>query len=291
MKDLEPPNPDYREYSKKFLIGIPIAVFGVAVGILLLWTIMTGAPVDRAMVFTGGTELRIDVSSDVADPEAEIEGTFDREIESITSVSATNAYIVRFADEDGEAEVFEDKIEENEGLTLSEFSQVSPSLGADAQQTAILGILISFGLMSLLVISLFRSLIPAVVVLASAISDMIIPLAAMNLLGIQLSLGTVGALLMIIGYSVDSDILLNTHVMRGKYSSFLENVHSAMDTGIVMTVTSFSAMVVMAVVSTLFGISLLAEMGAVLAIGLAADLMNTYMLNVGLLQWYTGGEV
>jgi preprotein translocase subunit SecF len=61
-----------------------------------------------------------------------------------------------------------------------------------------------------------------------------------------------------------------------------------MSTGITMTVTSISAMVVMFITATIFGIGLLAEMGFVLAVGLSMDLINTYLMNVSLLRWYTG---
>ena len=53
-----------------------------------------------------------------------------------------------------------------------------------------------------------------------------------------------------------------------------------------MTVTSLSAMAVMAVVAYLFGIDLLTSIGIVLVFGLATDLMNTYMLNLSLLRWW-----
>jgi preprotein translocase subunit SecF len=107
----------------------------------------------------------------------------------------------------------------------------------------------------------------------------------MNVLGIDLSLGTVAALLMLIGYSVDSDILLNNHVLRRR-GGFYESTYRAMRTGVTMTLTSIAAMIVMTAVSTLFGIPLLPEIGIVLVFGLTTDLMNTYMMNVSLLRYY-----
>jgi preprotein translocase subunit SecF len=59
-----------------------------------------------------------------------------------------------------------------------------------------------------------------------------------------------------------------------------------MRTGVSMTMTSIAAMVVMAVVARLMGIPLLPDIGIVLVLGLSADLMNTYMLNMSLLRWY-----
>jgi len=47
---------------------------------------------------------------------------------------------------------------------------------------------------------------------------------------------------------------------------------------------------VMALVAFLFGIELLASIGVVLVLGLATDLLNTYMLNLSLLRWYKLGR-
>jgi preprotein translocase subunit SecF len=127
--------------------------------------------------------------------------------------------------------------------------------------------------------------VPSIAVVLSAFSDIVVPVALMNVLGIKLSLGTVAALLMLIGYSVDSDILLNNHVLR-RSGGFWESVHRAMRTGVTMTLTSIAVMAVMAVVSFIFGIQLLTSIGLVLVFGLATDLMNTYMMNVTLLRWY-----
>jgi preprotein translocase subunit SecF len=95
---------------------------------------------------------------------------------------------------------------------------------------------------------------------------------------------------MLIGYSVDSDILLNNHVLRRR-GGFYESAYRAMRTGVTMTLTSLSAVIVMAFVAFLFGIDLLTAIGVVLAFGLVADLMNTYMLNMALLRWYRGVQV
>jgi len=170
-------------------------------------------------------------------------------------------------------------------MNILSSASTAPSFGAGAQQTAVIGLVVAFAGMSLLVFGLFRTFVPSLAVVVSAFSDIIIPLAVMNLVGIKLSLGTVAALLMLIGYSVDSDILLNNHVLR-RSGGFYESVYRAMETGITMTLTSIAAMAVMAVVATIFNIDLMADIGVVLVIGLTADLMNTYLLNLSLLRWY-----
>jgi len=138
---------------------------------------------------------------------------------------------------------------------------------------------------SLLAFALFRTFVPSIAIVISAFSDIVIPVAIMSLVGIKLSLGTVAALLMLIGYSVDWDILLNNHVLR-RSGGLYESTYRAMRTGVTMAITSIAAMAVMAIAATLFGIDLMASIGIVLVLGLTADLMNTYMLNVTLLRWY-----
>jgi preprotein translocase subunit SecF len=90
---------------------------------------------------------------------------------------------------------------------------------------------------------------------------------------------------MIIGYSVDSDVLLNNHILKRR-GSFYESTYRAMRTGVTMTLTSLAAMTVMTITATLLQIPLLPDIGIILVFGLAADLMNTYMLNLSLLRWY-----
>jgi preprotein translocase subunit SecF len=90
---------------------------------------------------------------------------------------------------------------------------------------------------------------------------------------------------MIIGYSVDSDVLLNNHILNRR-GGFYESTYRAMRTGVTMTLTSLVAMIVMTITATLFQIPLLPDIGIILVFGLATDLMNTYMLNLSLLRWY-----
>jgi preprotein translocase subunit SecF len=135
--------------------------------------------------------------------------------------------------------------------------------------------------------------VPSIAVVVSAFSDIIIAAAFMNVAGIELSLGTVAALLMIIGYSVDSDILLNTRVLKRRGTP-QESITSAMHTGVTMTTTTLAALIVMYLVSTysyllsssLSQINLLSNISIVLIFGLVADLMNTWMLNTSILRWH-----
>ena len=287
MVAIDVPEVNYTEYSNRQLVAVPLAVLVLALAIIGGWYLVTGAPANLGLEFTGGVELRI-ADDGEGNMEERIETAFDQEPDSIRSIPADDVFVVTFRaaedDPDGLANELEDQAE-GAGFTLDALDQVSPSFAADTAQTALFGIGLAFLGMSLLVFALFRTFIPSIAVVASAFSDLIIPIAAMNLLGIEMTLGTVAALLMIIGYSVDSDILLNNSVLR-RTGDFYESVSRAMRTGVTMTLTSTVAMIVMAIVASIFGIDLLRDIGIILAIGLCADMMNTYLMNVTLLRWY-----
>ncbi len=155
-----------------------------------------------------------------------------------------------------------------------------------------MAVILAFFGMATIVCIIFRSLVPSGAVVLSAFSDIVIAATLMNLFGIPLSLGTVAALLMLIGYSVDSDILLTTRLLKRR-GDFSEKMHGAMKTGLTMTSTTIAAIAVLFLISTCVGlissyskISIISEISIVLLFGLAVDLMNTWMLNSGILKWY-----
>jgi preprotein translocase subunit SecF len=285
MRSFDVPEIDYTRYSNRQLAAVPLAVLGVALLVLTGSFLVLGTPVELGMDFAGGTELTVQTTAS----ESEIADAFDEEPESVQSIaSEENHYIVQFTltDQEGLSEQAEANLPaDGDDSIIQQVSSTSASFGEQTQQTALLGIAVAFLGMSVLAFVLFRTFVPSIAIVASAFSDIVIPLAFMSLAGIPLSLGTVAALLMLIGYSVDSDILLNNHILR-RGGDFYESTHRAMQTGVTMTVTSMMAMLVMGIAAWLFGVELLSSIGIILFVGLAADLMNTYMLNLSLLRWY-----
>ncbi|MFC7008197.1 protein translocase subunit SecF [Halalkalicoccus salilacus] len=279
MLDSVVPAVEYPRYSNRQLAAVPLAVLAVSLLIIAGTWAVTGTPVSPGIDFTGGTELQ--VATDAS--EEEIEAAFDPAPESIRPIAAQeNEYVLTFQSTDTAA--IENQAAEA-GFEVISISSTSAAFGAQTQLQAIAGVAVAFVGMSLLVALLFRTFVPSIAIVLSAFSDIVIPIALMNLFDVQLSLGTVAALLMLIGYSVDSDILLNNHVLRRR-GDFYESTHRAMRTGVTMTTTSIVAMVVMTATATALAIPLLPAIGLVLVFGLLADLMNTYLLNVSLLRWY-----
>lgn len=286
MVTFDVPEPDYDRYTNRQLVVIPLTTLAIALLVIGGFWALTGTPATYGVDFTGGTELTVDTATD----RAEVQDAFEAEIDTVQTVpDDENRFILTFRGGDidalnSQAEAGLEPVDDGDEVVQSS-GTVDPVFAADTLRAALLALGIAFVGMSLLAFVLFRTFVPSVAIVASAFSDMAIPLAAMNVLGIDLTVGTIAALLMLIGYSVDSDILLNTHILRRR-GDFYESTYRAMQTGVTMTVTSMAAMATMGIMATIFGIDLLAAIGIILFIGLAADLMNTYLLNLSLLRWY-----
>ncbi len=273
--------------SNKEIIAIPLAVFVIALIILSFTFATTGAPVELGMEFQGGTQITIETD----ETSQALEERYSEY--PINSVRITgDRAILQFGPMDRETyESLEGEI--RQAYTSIDIKLIGAVYGQDLQVQALQALIISFIGMAIIVFLIFKTSVPSLVVILSATSDIAIALAFMNIAGIELTLGTVAALLMIIGYSVDSDILLNTRILKRRGSTD-EKVSRAMETGLTMTTTTLAALVVMylvstyphVVVSSLTPISLLSEISIVLIFGLVADIMNTWMLNTGILRWY-----
>ncbi|MGK0209347.1 MAG: preprotein translocase subunit SecF [Patescibacteria group bacterium] len=129
-----------------------------------------------------------------------------------------------------------------------------------------------------------KNSVPAFAVMFSAFADIVMTLAVVDLLGMRLSTAGIVAFLMIIGYSVDTDILLTTRVLNKKGGTN-EELIGAFKTGITMGLTSFIAIATALIVVYSFG-SVLNQIFIILLIGLAFDILNTWITNASILKWY-----
>ncbi len=164
--------------------------------------------------------------------------------------------------------------------------EVSPTLGATFWATAF-NVAIASGILIILVIFLFfRKIIPSVAVIAAAIFDVAGALALMAVFGIPLSLSSIPALLMLVGYSVDTDIMLTTRVLQRKEKTPAGRAADSMATGLTMTGTTIAALLSMLVIAYMSQIFVIFEIAAVILFGLLADLVSTWLMNAEILLWY-----
>jgi|Deesub1362A_J573_1020465.scaffolds.fasta_scaffold01923_13 preprotein translocase subunit SecF len=160
---------------------------------------------------------------------------------------------------------------------------ILPSFAESFFRQAIYAMLFAFGFMAFTIFLRFRTFVPSFAVVLSAFSDIVVTLATMSLLGIELSKGSLLALLLLVGYSVDTDILLTTRVLVHREGDLVARIKRAMETGLTMSITTFTAMLVLFLVSSS---KVLDDVALVIMIGMLVDMINTWIQNVGILRWY-----
>ena len=137
--------------------------------------------------------------------------------------------------------------------------------------------------MGIIVFVAFRVPVPAATIVFVAFSDMLVALGFMSVAGIHLSRYTIAAILMLIGYSVDTDILLTARVLKEKGDSIDESIRNALRTGLMMTLTTLAALSALYIFSTS---EVIDGIAIVLIFGLIGDLIMTWIFNAGVLKWY-----
>jgi len=149
------------------------------------------------------------------------------------------------------------------------------------------GLAMALSLAALLINSIFyfKNSIPSLAIILSAFADIFMTLALFNLLGMQMSTAGIVAFLMLIGYSVDTDILLTNRVLKRSEDSLNRRIFSAFKTGITMTLTSLLSIIIALLVVSSFSV-VLTKIFTVLVIGLSFDILNTWITNVSILKWY-----
>jgi preprotein translocase subunit SecF len=266
------------------MLIIPVILLLLSAGFLAYGYVQTGEWFQRSIELKGGTLITVNSPSGFSLDEitSSLESTYGdvvvRELRSFSGYAMT----IEVSSEANPDDVIGTLSSLGVDVTDSSTETIGPSLGESFWFQAQIGIIIAFILMGIIVFGIFRSFVPSIAVIMAAVSDIIVTLAMMQVFSIELSLASFAALLMLIGYSIDTDILLTTRVMKTE-GSLGERIRSAFKTGITMTGTTIGVLVAILLTTSstvLFGIA------SVLAIGLAIDVINTWLQNATILRWY-----
>lgn len=238
----------------------------------------------------GGTTITIQGDIDSLRLEAALKEKFsDVRVRNINEL-VSGKVIASIVDSSAEPDELKLEIEKFLGYKLTdknsslEFS--GPTLGENFYRQLIIAILISFALMSLVIFFLFRTFIPSIAVIFAAFADIIITLALVDYLKISLSAAGIAAFLMLIGYSVDTDILLTTRVLKKREGSVNQRIYGSFKTGMFMTVTALLAVLPAFLIVTGLPDSF-RQIFLILTFGLFADIINTWLTNASIIKWYT----
>jgi len=295
-------NKTFKEKFGKFhdkyyrhLLLIPIIILIFSFIYLFVFYQKTGDFFNKDISLTGGTSVTIYGQIDAGELKSKISGKLDevntREVYDLL----TREKIAIIIETKSSGNLTKQILEENLGYKLtdekSSFEFTGSNLSANFYRQLLTAISFSFLLMSIVVFIMFRKFVPSAAVIISAFADILMTLVVVNIFGIKISGAGIVAFLMLIGYSVDTDILLTNRLLKRTEGTLNERTFSSFKTGMTMALTSIVTVVIGLIVSFSFS-QVLSQIFTVLFIGLIFDIFNTWVTNVSLLKWYLkkGGE-
>ena len=248
-----------------------------------------GDIIKKDITLTGGTSIQVHTNTDIIKLRSALENKFEdvsvREVSDIITGEQV-AFIVETASSPEEVKPFLENylsIKLNNDNSSVEFT--GSALSGSFYNQLRVAILIAFILMALAVFLIFRTFAPSVAVVFAAFSDIIMPLALLDFLEIKISAAGIAAFLMLIGYSVDTDILLTSRALKKVEGKLNERIYGAFKTGIFMTITAL-----LAVLPAFFIVTGLPDsfrqIFLILSLGLGADIINTWLTNASIIKLY-----
>ncbi len=274
---------DVNRYTPKQMVVIPLILLVLALIIVGVTWVQTGLPVKPGIDFSGGTAVTITTTQ--TDTEiAAVFSNFPLQPPIESGVLSGSKYLKFGTMSDAQLQDLSTLLNTLYPGAYT-IDHIGESFGQNLQSQAVLAVIFSFVGMAIVVFLVFRTFVPSAAVVLSAFADIVMTAGVMNVINLPLSLGTTAALLMLIGYSVDSDILLTMRVIK-RQGKLEDKLSGAFHTGIIMTSTAIAAVVAMLVVAWAGQITIIREIATVLLIGLIFDILNTWLTNAGIIKWY-----
>ncbi len=283
------PKKNWHDRNYKLLLLIP--------GILILASIIymgvfyseNGDLINKDISLTGGTSITIYDNINPDDLKNSISSQLDDLNLRVISDLVTREEIALIIETKSSVELTREVIEEYLGYELTEENSsiefTGSSLSESFYRQLLIAILVAFVFMAIVVFIIFRTVVPSAAVIISAFADILMTLVLVNILGMKMSTAGIVAFLMLIGYSVDTDIMLTTRVLKRKEGTLNKRLIEATKTGLTMTLTSLLAMSLALIVVSSFS-PILTQIFSIIVIGLGFDILNTWITNISILKWY-----
>ncbi len=279
----------YEKHYKKLMV-IPFAMLLFFSSILLSNYLDKGYILERDISLKGGTAISFQSNrsfdlEELKTLSAQLFETDDVVVRELRDISGNLlGYDIEVGRELNMTEAI-NSLSEALGIDVSQVSvsQQSSTIASSFYRDVLKAFPIAFILMSLVIYYYFRSFIPAVSILFSTLSDVICILGTMSLLGMRLSAATLGALLMIIGYSTDSDILLAVNILKRREGRLMDRIKHAIKIELTMDAAAFTTYFIMYFLSN---IGVIRHIAFVLMISIFFDTINTWIQNAGFQRMY-----
>jgi len=276
----------YEKNYKKFLV-ISLLILVSSLVFLGVKLITTGQLIDRDISIKGG--ISVTIYKENIDPvmiENYLKEKFPEiNVRTLTDIATRRniGVIVESSTQDEAA--LKSAIKEVVNFKEQDYSSESSgsSFSKGFYTGLIKALIFAFIFMAIVIFITFRTFIPSIAVLLAVITDIIATFAVISLLGVRLSSAGIVAFLLVIGYSVDTDILQTTRVLKIRQGSLYERLKGSMKTGLTMTIAAIAALLT----GYFFATSpVLKQIFFIISIALIIDIIATYIGNASILIWY-----
>ncbi|RLG17261.1 hypothetical protein DRN62_01645 [Nanoarchaeota archaeon] len=279
----------YEEHYKKLMI-IPFAMLLFFSSVLLSNYLNKGYILERDISLKGGTAISFQSNrsfdlEELKSLSVQLFETDDVVVRELKDISGNLlGYDIEVGKELNTTEAI-NSLSEALGIDVSQVSvsQQSSTIASSFYRDVLKAFPFAFILMSLVIYYYFRSFVPAISILFSTLSDVICILGTMSLLGMRMSAATLGALLMIIGYSTDSDILLAVNILKRREGRLMDRIKHAIKIELTMDAAAFTTYFIM---YFLTNIGVIKHIAFVLMISVFFDTINTWIQNAGFQRMY-----
>ncbi|MBU1203466.1 MAG: hypothetical protein KKG60_00150 [Nanoarchaeota archaeon] len=277
----------YEKNYKKLLL-IPVLLLVLSITILAVKYASTGDIINKDVSLKGGVSATLELPEiEKSDMESYLSKRFtDYNVRELTDFSTRQkiGLIIDVADTD-ESQLTE-YLSQNYEITSGENYSVTgtgSTFGQSFYKDLVIALLFAFLFMAISVSITFRTFIPSVAVISAALIDILATVAITSLIGMKLSPAGIITFLLVIGYSIDTDIVLTTRMIKERRGDLYQRISSAMKTGLTMTGTTIVALIVAFMASAS---PALKQMFLILLIALVIDIISTYAGNASMLVWY-----
>ena len=283
----------------KILMAIPIIMIILAVIFISHKYITTGEIFNKDITLKGGLTLTIplDKEVDIKKVSSSLENDLKGKQVNVRELGsgARHVGLIIEVDIDGnnkqEVGSLLTSVEKALGFSIENnysIEFIGSSLGQSFFRETMRAVLFAFIAMAIVVTIYFRLVIPSIAVIAAAFGDIIITLAIVDLMGMRIGTAGIAAFLMLIGYSVDTDMLLTTRVLKRTEGTVLDRIIDSIKTGMKMTLTTIFAVIVGLLLTKSATIK---EIMTIILIGLIIDMLTTWFMNVGILRLYVEKKI
>ncbi|MBD3203241.1 MMPL family transporter [Candidatus Woesearchaeota archaeon] len=276
----------FKNFNKLQIFLVLLTV--LATGALIINYAKTGSFVSKDVSLTGGLSVTIHTDAEI-NPENlrdDLSKEFPRSSINVRTLQVSGqeqGIIIEDSNTDDSDQLVAYLKENINGITENDISveTMGSTLGKSFFKEIFIALFFAFICMGLVFLYYFRSLFATFAALVSAFLDIFITLGIITALQIKLTSGGIASFLMLIGYSIDTSILISTKMLKDKKADMNEGIKEAMKTGFTMSAAGIAAMFISFIFTNNFA---LRQIMLILVIGLVIDLFTSWIGNVAILK-------